>query len=235
MTAWLRRQGYEINPKRIQRLMRVMGIQAVYPRPKTTTKGKNHKIYPYLLRDVVASEPNHIWSTDITYIPLARGFMYLVAIIDWYSRYVLAWKLSNTLDKAFCIEALHQALQFAKPTIFNTDQGSQFTSPAYTAILEEAEIKISMDGRGRALDNIFVERLWRTVKYEEVYLKAYNGVPDLLTGLGQYFDFYNNERLHQNLDYHTPEEIYYRRCSISASCEVVGIAPLSSLSGGEEH
>jgi len=164
MTDWLRLQGYEVNPKRIRRLMRIMGIFAVYQRPKTTLRNKQHKVYPYLLRDVPIKYPNHVWSTDITYIPMRRGFMYLVAVIDWYSRHVLAWEVSNSLEGSFCNDVLTAALATGKPEIFNTDQGSQFTSNTFTSILESHDIRISMDGRGRALDNVFIERLWRTVK-----------------------------------------------------------------------
>ena len=208
MTAHLRRQGYAVNHKRVQRLMQKMGIQAIYPRPKTTTRSPEHKIYPYLLRNLAITRPCQVWSSDITYVPMPRGFMYLVAIMDWYSRYVVAWNLSNTLDGGFCLETLQQALQTGKPEIVNTDQGSQFTATAYTSCLENAEIRISMDGRGRALDNIFIERLWRSVKYEDLYLKEYPTVPALAAGLEQYFTFYNQERLHQSLDYRTPAEVH---------------------------
>lgn len=209
ITAWLRRQNYPVNKKRVARLMRLMGLQAVFPGQKTTIPAPGHKIYPYLLRGLKITRPNQVWSTDITYIPMPKGFMYLTAVIDWYSRYVLSWTLSNTLDGAFCLEALEQALQKGRPDIFNTDQGSQFTAHAFTSRLEADNIRISMDGRGRALDNIFVERLWRTVKYEDIYLKEYEIVPELITGLGRYFPFYNGERLHQNLDYCTPEEVHF--------------------------
>ncbi len=209
MTAWLRRQGYAVNRKRVQRLMRQMGIQAIYPKPQTTKPGQGHQIYPYLLRNLVITQVNQVWSADITYVPLSAGFMYLVAVMDWYSRYVLAWQLSNTLDGAFCLAALQQALQRGKPVIFNTDQGSQFTATAFTDCLAQACIQISMDGRGRALDNIFIERLWRSVKYEDIYLKDYTFVPQLETGLADYFSFYNEERPHQSLNYRTPAELYF--------------------------
>ena len=189
--------------------MQLMGLQAIYPKPRTSTPAPDHKIYPYLLRDLAITRPNQVWSADITYVPLASGFMYLVAIIDWFSRYVLAWQLSNTLDGHFCIQALQQALQRGQPEIFNTDQGAQFTALAFTGLLEAAHIRISMDGRGRALDNIFVERLWRTVKYEDIYLKDYVTVPALITGLTCYFTFYNEERFHQSLDYRTPAEVHF--------------------------
>jgi len=197
-----------LNRKRVQRLMREMGIQAIYPR-KTTVPAVGHKIYPYLLRRVKIVRSNQVWSTDITYVPMQRGFMYLVAVMDWYSRYVLSWRVSNTLETTFCLEALDEALErYATPEIFNTDQGSQFTSEAFTGRLEEARIAISMDGRRRALDNVFVERLWRSVKYENIYLKDYATADELIEGLGHYFTFYDQERIHQALDYRTPWEVY---------------------------
>ena len=209
MTAWLRRQGHEVNGKRVRRLMQVMGLQAIFPRPKTTQAAPGHRIYPYLLRNLAVTRPNQVWSADITYIPMANGYMYLVAVMDWFSRYVLAWQLSNTLDGHFCRVALRQALQLGQPKIFNTDQGVQFTTVNFTSMLEQQGIAISMDGRGRALDNIFIERLWRTVKYEHVYLMHYDFVPQLMTGLGSYLHFYNCDRLHQSLGYRTPAEIHY--------------------------
>jgi putative transposase len=208
MTAHLRRQGYAINHKRVRRLMRTMGLQAIYPKRRTSKAARGHKVYPYLLRKRRITRPNQVWSADITYIPMLRGFMYLVAVIDWYSRYVLAWQLSNTLDGRFCLEALERALAQGQPDIFNTDQGAQFTALAFTSRLEAAGIRISMDGRGRALDNVFVERLWRTVKYEHVYLHEYERVPELEKGLHEYFSFYNHERLHQSLSYQTPVEVH---------------------------
>lgn len=208
MTAVLQRQGHEINRKRVQRLMRRMGLEAIYPKPRTTLPGGSHKIYPYLLRNLAVTRPNQVWSADITYVPMRHGFLYLVAILDWYSRYVLTWKLSNSLDEVFCLEALEEALAKARPEIFNTDQGVQFTGRAFTGRLESAGVAISMDGKGRALDNVFVERLWRAVKYEEIYLKDYLEVADCREGLGHYFPFYNLERLHQHLDYCTPWEVY---------------------------
>jgi putative transposase len=211
MTAYLRRLGLLVNHKRVQRLMRVMGLQAIYPKPRTSTAAQEHKIYPYLLGAVAMRHPNQVWSADITYVRLATGFMYLVAIIDWWSRYVLAWQLSNTLDVAFCLEALEMALVQGCPEIFNTDQGVQFTSLAFTSRLERAGIAISMDGRGRALDNIFVERLWRTVKYEDIYLHDYASVPALAVGLDRYFIFYNHERPHQSLAYRTPAEVHWKQ------------------------
>ena len=208
MTAYLQREGHLINPKRVRRLMRLMGLQAIYPKRKTSKPAPGHKRYPYLLRGLKITRPGQVWSTDITYVPLQHGFMYLVAVIDWFSRYVLAWQLSNTLDGRFCQMALRQALEQGPPDIFNTDQGAQFTALEFTSILESAGIRISMDGRGRALDNVFVERLWRAVKYENIYLKDYASVPELEVGLHAYFHFYNHERLHQSLGYHTPAEVH---------------------------
>jgi len=201
--------GYQINHKRVARLMRKMGLQAVYPKPRTSIPDQQHKKYPYLLRGLAITHPNQVWSTDITYIPMPHGFMYLVAIIDWYSRYVIAWQLSNTLDGSFCLETLLLALRQGQPEIFNTDQGVQFTAHAFTGALTEAEIRISMDGRGRAFDNIFVERLWRTVKYENIYIKEYATVPALLDGLEDYFQLYNYERPHQSLEYRVPAEVHF--------------------------
>jgi putative transposase len=209
MTAALRRQGYGVNRKRVARLMQKMGLQAVFPRRNLSKPAPGHRIYPYLLRGLAITQPNQVWSADITYVPMLQGFMYLVAIIDWYSRFVLAWQLSNTLDGAFCLDALNAALAYGQPHIFNTDQGAQFTAQAFTDRLEAVHIGISMDGRGRALDNIFIERLWRTVKYEDIYLNLYETVPDLHGGLGHYFDFYNYERPHQSLDYRVPSEVYH--------------------------
>jgi putative transposase len=211
MTVALQRQGYAINHKRVRRLMQKMGLQAIYPKPKTTVAGEAHKIYPYLLRGLKLTQPQQVWSADITYIPMPRGFMYLVAVIDWFSRYVLAWQLSNTLDGAFCLDALQQALLWGKPTIFNTDQGRQFTASAFTGYLEREEIQISMDGKGRALDNIFIERLWRSVKYEDIYLKDYGTVLALASGLHRYFQLYNYDRPHQSLDYRTPAEVHFAK------------------------
>jgi len=209
MTVYLRGMGYRINRKRIQRLMGILGLTGMAPGPNTSLPHPQHKIYPYLLRGVVVTRPNQVWSTDLTYIRLPRGFVYLVAVIDWYSRKVLAWQLSNTLDSGFCVDCLEQALQvYGDPETFNTDQGCQFTSEAFTSVLKAHGIAISMDGRGRALDNIFVERLWRSVKHEDVYLKGYASVPELLLGLAQYFVFYNTERTHQSLDYRTPDAVY---------------------------
>ena len=208
MADCLSRCGPPVNRKRVQRLMRLMGIEAVYPRKKTSIPGVGHKVYPYLLRDVEVVRANQVWCTDITYLPMWRGFMYLVAIMDWYSRYVLSWRISNSLETSFCLEALEAALELGRPEIFNSDQGAQFTSQAFTNRLEQEDIAISMDGRGRALDNVFIERLWRTVKYEDIYLKDYGDVDDLYHGLDRYFDFYDHERPHQALHYKTPHEVY---------------------------
>ena len=209
ITDWLCREGWEVNRKRIQRLMRLMGLEALYPKPQTSQKNEEHRIYPDLLRGVLIDRPNQVGSSDITDVPLARGFLYLVAIIDWHSRYVLAWELSNTLDTAFCLEALDKALRRAKPEIFNSDQGCQFTSAAFTGRLEAEGIRISMDGTGRALDNIFVERLWRSVKYEDLYLKDYPEGWQLWKGMAAYFPFYNERRPHQSLGRRTPAEVYF--------------------------
>jgi len=208
LTQWLVEQGEAVNRKRVQRLMRLMGLEAIYPKPKLSAAGRGHRIYPYLLRDVRIERPDQVWSTDITYVPLARGFMYLAAILDWYSRYVIAWRLSNTLDGSFCLEMLEEALRQGRPEVFNTDQGTQFTARAWTGRLEAAGIAVSMDGKGRCLDNVFVERLWRTVKYEDIYLWRYEDVPHLQRGLGRYFPYYNEGRPHQALDYQTPAVVY---------------------------
>jgi putative transposase len=208
MTAWLRAQGCAVNPKRVRRLLRLMGLDAIYPKPRLSVPGNGEKRYPYLLRGLTIARTNEVWSTDITYIRMRHGFLYLVAVLDWYSRYVLAWELSNTLDTGFCLAALEDALRQGQPRIFNTDQGVQFTSHAYTSRLEQAGIQVSWDGRGRALDNVFVERLWRSVKWEEVYLKDYRTVAEAAGGLGHYFRFYNHERPHQALGYRTPAHVY---------------------------
>jgi putative transposase len=208
MTAWLNEQGEGVNRKRVQRLMRVMGLEAIYPKPRLSLAGKGHRIYPYLLRGVKVERRDQVWSTDITYVPMPSGFMYLAAVIDWFSRYVIGWRLSNTLDGSFCTEMLEDALRTGKPEVFNTDQGVQFTAEAFTGRLESAGVAVSMDGRGRALDNVFVERLWRSVKYEDIYIRGYDTVPGLHRGLARYFDFYNDERPHQSLDYRTPAAVY---------------------------
>jgi putative transposase len=213
MTVWLQGAGHAVNRKRVQRLMRLMGLEAVYPKPKLSRAGRGHKIYPYLLRDMTIERPDQVWSTDITYVPLACGFMYLAAVIDWYSRYVIAWRLSNTLDGAFCLDMLDEALRLGKPAVFNTDQGVQFTAEAFTGRLLSAGVAVSMDGRGRCLDNVFVERLWRSVKYEDIYLHGYETVPQLRQGLERYFPFYNEQRMHQALDYQTPAAVYRGRAA----------------------
>jgi putative transposase len=212
MTQWLRQaQGEEVNRKRVQRLMRLMGLEAIYPKPRLRVAGRGQRIFPYLLRDLVIERPDQVWAADITYVPLAAGFMYLAAVLDWYSRYVIAWRLSNTLEGLFCQELLEEALSQGQPEVFNTDQGVQFTTEAFTGRLLQAGVAVSMDGRGRCLDNVFVERLWRTVKYEELYLRCYETVAELEQGLVRYFQFYNEERFHQSLDYRTPGQVYRGR------------------------
>jgi len=208
MTAHLRHIKYIINRKKVRRLMRAMGIIAIYPKPKLSIQNKEHKIYPYLLRNLEIVRPNQVWSTDISYIPTKNGHMYLVAIIDWYSRKILSWRLSNTLETAFCIDALNEALTQATPEIFNTDQGCQFTSCKFTQILKTKNIKISMDSKGRALDNIIIERFWRSIKYEKIYLNEYESGKDLRKDISEYIDFYNNERPHQSLGNDFPDKIY---------------------------
>jgi putative transposase len=209
MTEWLRRAGEAINPKRVRRLMRVMGLEAIYPKKRLSAPGEGHKRFPYLLRGLLVDHPDQVWCADITYIGLRRGFAYLVAVLDWHSRYVLSWALSGSLETEFCLEALEEALLDARPEIFNTDQGTQFTSESFTGCLKREGVRISMDGRGRVFDNIFVERLWRSVKYEEVYLKEYGGPGEARDGLREYFRFYNRERPHQALEYRTPAEVYF--------------------------
>jgi putative transposase len=209
MVVFLRGRGYCVNRKRVQRLMREMGLAGMAPGPTTSKPHPEHKVYPYLLRGVAVTRPNQVWSTDLTYIRLARGFAYLVAVIDWYSRKVLSWRISNSMDASFCVDCLEDALRHhGRPEVFNSDQGSQFTSTAFTGVLKREGVAISMDGRGRALDNIFVERLWRNVKYEDVYLKGYANMAELMVGLAQYFAFYNAERPHQALGYETPDRVY---------------------------
>lgn len=204
----LRDLGYWIGRKRTRSLMRRLGLHAVFPKKNTSRRNPEHPVYPYLLRDVVIARPNQVWSMDITYIRLGKGFVYLAAVVDWHSRYVIAWRLSNTLTADFCVECLEEALEYGKPEIFNTDQGCQFTSEEFTRVLLDHGIRISMDGRGRALDNIFVERLWRTVKYEDVYLKGYQTIPDAQAGLRDYFDYYNMQRRHSSLEHNTPWMIF---------------------------
>jgi len=209
MTAYLCRQGYHVNVKRVRRLMRTIGVEAIYPKPKLSQMCPEHQVYPYLLHDLTIVRPNQVWSTDITYIRLLHGFLYLVVIMDWFSRYVLSWEVSISLETEFCLTALERALQQARPEIFNSDQGCQFTSLAFTGRLKAAEIAISMDGRGRVYDNIFVERLWRSVKYEKVYVNDWQQVSEARTGLGEYFVFYNQERPHQSLGNKSPAEVYF--------------------------
>lgn len=205
---WLDEQGYSVNRKRVSRLMEVMGIEAVYPKPRLSQPGEGHKIYPYLLAGVEVTRVNQVWSTDITYIRMDGGFVYLVAVMDWFSRFVLSWALSVTMEVGFCMEALQRALRRGRPEIFNSDQGSQFTSDQFTGALKARGIAISMDGRGRCFDNIFIERLWRSLKHEEVYLRDYTMVPEAREGIGNWFRFYNHERLHQSLGYRTPAKLY---------------------------
>lgn len=214
IAAWLRSQGHNVNRKRVARFMRQMGIEAIYPKRRLSLADSTHKKYPYLLRGLCIDRPDQVWATDITYIRLRQGFVYLVAIIDWFSRYVLSWAVSITMDMDFCLDALGRALGSRRPEIFNSDQGSQFTSNSFTGYLEAEGIRISMDGRGRVFDNIFVERLWRSVKYEEVYLKDYTTVREAVTSLGDYFRFYNEERLHQSLGYQTPAWVYFRSTAV---------------------
>jgi putative transposase len=208
LVAWLRGQGHGVNRKRVARLMEVMGIQAIYPKPRLSQPGEGHKIYPYLLEGVEVTRVNQVWSTDITYIRMDGGFVYLVAVMDWFSRFVLSWALSVTMEVGFCMEALQRAFRRGRPEIFNSDQGSQFTSDQFTGALKARGIAVSMDGRGRCFDNIFIERLWRSLKYEEVYLRDYTLVPEARAGIGNWFQFYNHERLHQSLGYRTPAGLY---------------------------
>ena len=220
MVVYLKTKGHRVNRKRVQRLMRQMGLAGMAPGPNTSQAHPEHKVYPYLLRGVPVVRPNQVWSTDITYIRLAHGFVYLVAIIDWYSRRVLSWRLSNTMEALFCVDCLEEAIRtHGTPEIFNSDQGSQFTSEAFTGVLKREEIEISMDGRGRAFDNIFVERLWRSVKHEDIYLKGYSSMGELTLGLTEYFVFYNGERPHQSLEDKTPDTVY--RTAISGGAMIV--------------
>jgi putative transposase len=211
MTDWLDKQGHGVNPKRVRRLMRLMGLEAIYAKPRLSDPAPGNRIYPYLLRGLAIEKPDAVWATDITYIRLRQGFIYLVAIMDWFSRYVLSWEVSVNLEASFCVTALDWALKKAQPTIFNSDQGAQFTSQTFTNRLSDHGIAISMDGKGRALDNVFVERLWRTIKYEEVYLNDYGDAGEAITGLRRYLQFYNRERSHQALGYQTPEAVYFSR------------------------
>lgn len=234
MTAWLNSQGHRVNRKRVQRLMRLMGLVAIYQRPNTSKAAPEHIKYPYLLGGLTINRVNQVWCSDITYIPLARGFIYLVAIMDWHSRAVLAWRISNTLHADFCVDALEEALRrFGRPEIFNTDQGSQFTSTDFTGVLKAHGIKISMDGKGRCMDNIFVERLWRSLKYEDVYLHAYTSVAEARAGIAAWLHFYNEERLHQAHGYRTPRQIYEEQCPWTSgrSAAPSGSAPLVCRAG----
>ncbi len=211
-------RGQRINRKRIQRLMRQMGIRALYPKPRTSTPGKGHKIYPYLLRDMTITRANQVWASDICYVPMAKGFMYLVAIMDWHTRKVLSWRVSNTMDSDFCVEALEEALsRYGTPGIFNTDQGAQFTADAFTRVLKDHDVTISMDGKGRWIDNVIVERLWRSVKYEDVYLRAYENPAALRTGLEKYFRFYNARRRHAALNRRTPDAVYFEQTALTSA------------------
>jgi len=231
MTAWLRRQGHQVNPKRVRRLLRAMGLEAIYPRPRRNLSipDKSHKIYPYLLRGAVITRSNQVWSTDITYIRMHQGWVYLTAVMDWFSRYVLSWEVSITLESDFCVSALKQALSQNTPEIFNTDQGSQFTSGDFIRPLKDAGILISMDGRGRCFDNIFIERLWRSVKVEEVYLRDYQTVAEATLGLGRYFEFHNNERLHEHLGYRTPAEVYGEAVATPVALRAPSVATASPV------
>jgi len=213
MKAILNKNGHPVNRKHVQRLMRQMGLEAIYPKPHLSRPGANHPIYPYLLRGLILTQPDQVWAADITYIRLQRGWLYLVAVMDWFSRYVLSWETSITLETDFCLTALEKAFQFSSPGIFNTDQGSQFTGVSFTDMLKGKEVSISMDGRGRAMDNIFTERLWRSLKYEEVYIRDYQCVSEGRQGIDHYFNFYNHERPHQSLNYQTPEEVYFQRAA----------------------
>ena len=209
MVAVLRREGWVVNRKRVRRLMRVMGIEAIYQKPNTSRRHPDHKVYPYLLRGLAIDRPNQVWCADITYIPMAKGFVYLVAVMDWFSRRVLAWRLSIGMDTDFCVEALQEAMErYGQPETFNTDQGVQFTSAAFLDELATRGVRISMDGKGRFLDNIFIERLWRSLKYEEVFIKAYGSVAEARWGIGAWLGFYNDERPHQAMGYRTPREVY---------------------------
>ena len=232
MKAWLLQQGYLVSRKRVRRLMRLMGLEAIYRRPNTSKPAPGHRIFPYLLKGVEVNRVDQVWAADITYIPMAKGFLYLVAIMDWHSRHVLAWKLSNTMDTSFCVAALEEALGKGRPEIFNTDQGSQFTSEAFTQTLQEQRVQVSMDGKGRYLDNIFVERLWRSIKYEEVYLKAYQTVAEARTGINAYLEFYNRQRPHQALGYRTPAEVYqHGQEERGAAAEEAGVHGVGELPG----
>ncbi len=232
MVAWLKTQHHVVNRKRVRRLMRLMGLKAIYRRPRTSVPAAGHKVYPYLLKGLEITRPNQVWAADVTYIPMARGFMYLVVIMDWYSRYVVSWRLSNTLEADFCVDALEEALRKGRPDIFNSDQGSQFTSQEFIQILERHDIRISMDGSGSYTDNLFIERLWRTVKYEEVYLKAYRDGKDARIGIDSYFSFYNTQRPHQALGYRTPAEVFEGSMETTDASVLESLTPLSPVTAG---
>lgn len=232
MTKALRDQGFHVNHKRVQRLMRQMGLTAIYQKPKTSQRNRQHAVYPYLLRNLAIERPNQVWAADITYIPMSHGFVYLIAILDWHSRFVLGWRISNSLHGDFCLEALKETLEkYGTPEIFNTDQGSQFTAQSWVDCLQAQGARISMDGRGRFLDNIFVERLWRTVKYEDIYLKRYETVSELKMGLAAYFRHYNHQRPHQALNYQTPAEVYGERPFASLRLTPATCEPLFNTTG----
>jgi len=232
IAAWLKSERHNVNRKRVRRLMQLMGLKAIYRRPRTSKPAPGNKIYPYLLNGMEITRPNQVWCADITYIPMARGFLYMVVIMDWYSRYVLSWRLSNTLDADFCVEALKEALQKGRPDIFNTDQGAQFTSEEFTGILESKGVKISMDGRGSYSDNLFIERLWRTVKYEEVYLKSYRDGKEARDEIGEYFRFYNTTRPHQALGYQTPAELYGNPVESASESMLESLIPIIVRTAG---
>jgi putative transposase len=232
IAAWLKSERHNVNRKRVRRLMQLMGLKAIYRRPRTSKPAPGNKIYPYLLNGMEITRPNQVWCADITYIPMARGFLYMVVIMDWYSRYVLSWRLSNTLDADFCVEALKEALQKGRPDIFNTDQGAQFTSEEFTGILESKGVKISMDGRGSYSDNLFIERLWRTVKYEEVYLKSYRDGKEARDEIGEYFRFYNTTRPHQALGYRTPAELYGNPVESASESMLESLIPIIVRTAG---
>ena len=237
MVAVLRRDGWTVNRKRVRRLMRVMGLEAIYQKPNTSKAHPEHKVYPYLLRDLVIERPNQVWCADITYIPMAKGFVYLVAVMDWFSRRVLAWRVSITMEADFCVEALQDALaRYGKPEIFNTDQGVQFTSADFVAVLESRGIRISMDGKGRFLDNIFIERLWRSLKYEEVFIKAYGSVMEARRGIGGWLSFYDEERPHQALGYRTPRGVFDGEAceAVDSASAMAGCGVAAGLTGTEE-
>lgn len=234
MVAVLRRDGFVVNRKRVRRLMRVMGIEAIYQKPNTSRRHPEHKVYPYLLRGMAIEQPNQVWCADITYIPMAKGFVYLVAVMDWFSRRVLAWRLSIGMDTDFCVEALQEAMaRFGQPDVFNTDQGVQFTSAAFLDELEGCGVRISMDGKGRFLDNIFIERLWRSLKYEEVFIKAYGSIAEARRSIGAWLSFYNDERPHQALDYRTPSQVFAQAKACGHVDNARGVAHMPTVQTAE--